>query len=72
MTTTITPADALAAEFVIAHTARGGKIHTADCGRPRGPVQAAHANTVRRAAVAACCAAHEGRLLQLGGQLGVW
>lgn len=70
----LTPAEYLAAEFVITYTSKGSAVHAADCPRAaRRTHTAAHVGALRHgAALAKCCTEHEARLLHLGARVGAW
>ena len=73
----LTPAELLAAEFVVVYRAsvRDVRIHHKDCTRWRRTSvhDPAHVGALRGGAgIAPCCVEHEPRLLNLGARVGAW
>lgn len=71
-----TPAEYLAAEFVVTYIAsrRAVEVHHTDCPRWRNRVHdRAHVAALRNGAgIAPCCKDHEARLRNLGARAGAW
>jgi hypothetical protein len=73
-TYTQTPAEMLAAEFVVTYTKSGSWVHAKECTRYRTKIRSeAHVGALRHGAVlAVCCRDHELRYLNLGKRVGAW